>query len=236
MIFWKGVLYFLLLPLFQGGFLWENGLMKTFVFVDAANLFYGGEKSLGWKVDYRKLLKYLKKKYRATKVFYFGGVEIHDYPYDYIVNDSVSVEKVSKYLSRYIKTNAKKFDEARLILLSRHVQRTKFYIKLQTFGYQLVMKPVKLYVQPDGSTHRKANCDVDMAFYLMKEKDHFTRAVILSGDGDFLPVLKYLRKIGKEVVMLARGSRTAREIRQFAGSNFRDFVRLEKEIKFIEKK
>jgi len=58
----------------------------------------------------------------------------------------------------------------------------------------------------------------------------------LSGDGDFLPVLKYLRSNGKEVIILARGPRTAREIRQFAGSNFRDFVRLEKYVNFEENK
>ena len=74
-----------------------------------------------------------------------------------------------------------------------------------------------------------------MAFYLMKEKDKFDRVIILSGDGDFLPALKYLREQGKEVIILARGPRTAREIRQFAGENFRDFVRLEKYIKFEEK-
>ncbi|MBU1000083.1 NYN domain-containing protein [Patescibacteria group bacterium] len=75
-----------------------------------------------------------------------------------------------------------------------------------------------------------------MAFYLMKEKDNFEKAIVLSGDGDFLPLLKYLKEIGKEVIILARGPRTAKEIRQFAGSNFRDFVRLEKEIKFVDKK
>ena len=62
-----------------------------------------------------------------------------------------------------------------------------------------------------------------MAFYLMKEKDNFDKAIILSGDGDFLPVLKYLKNQGKEIIVLARGPRTAKEIRQFAGSNFRDF-------------
>lgn len=36
--------------------------MKTFAFVDASNLFYGGEKSLGWRIDYQKLLYYLKDK------------------------------------------------------------------------------------------------------------------------------------------------------------------------------
>jgi len=38
--------------------------MKTLAFVDASNLFYGGEKSLGWKIDYQKLLNYLILKYR----------------------------------------------------------------------------------------------------------------------------------------------------------------------------
>jgi len=27
--------------------------MKTYAFIDASNLFYGGEKSLGWKIDYK---------------------------------------------------------------------------------------------------------------------------------------------------------------------------------------
>ena len=62
-----------------------------------------------------------------------------------------------------------------------------------------------------------------MTFYLMKEKKSFVRVLILSGDGDFLPVLKYLKTQGKEVIVLARGPRTAREIKQFAGKNFRDF-------------
>jgi len=28
---------------------------KTYAFIDASNLFYGGEKSLGWKIDYARL-------------------------------------------------------------------------------------------------------------------------------------------------------------------------------------
>jgi len=68
---------------------------------------------------------------------------------------------------------------------------------------------------------------------LMKEKENFDRVIILSGDGNFLPVLKYLQnKEKKEVLVLARGPRTAKEIRQFAGSNFLDFARLEHKLKF----
>ena len=48
--------------------------MKTYAFIDASNLFYGGEKSLGWKIDYQKLKKYLEDKYSVSRVLYFGGV------------------------------------------------------------------------------------------------------------------------------------------------------------------
>ena len=204
----------------------------TFVFIDASNLFYGGEKSLGWKIDYQKLLKYLKKKYDATICYYFGGVEIYNYHFDYIKYNSVPLAPVKRHIKLLLSDKKRKFNEAELLLASRHLSRIKFYQKLEQFGYKLLLKPVKLYEQEDGSTKRKANCDVDMAFYLMKEKNNYDRAIILSGDGDFLPVLKYLKKEDKEITILARGSRTAKEIRQFAGSNFRDFVRLEKYIRF----
>ena len=45
--------------------------MKTSVFIDASNLFYGGEKSLGWKIDYQKLLHYLKEKNGGRNIFFF---------------------------------------------------------------------------------------------------------------------------------------------------------------------
>ncbi len=209
--------------------------MKTLAFIDASNLFYGGEKSLGWKIDYQKLLKYLKDKYQISTAYYFGGVEIHNFPFDYLTHESVPVEAVERHLNDLIKEKGEQLDDAMLLLISRHLHRVRFYLKLKSFGYDLHLKPVKLYDQDDGSTKRKANCDVDMAFYMMREKDNFDRAVILSGDGDFLPVLKYLKTQGKEIFVLARGRRTAKEIRQFAGGNFRDFLYLKYLLKFVEK-
>jgi len=209
--------------------------MKTYAFIDASNLFYGGEKSLGWKIDYEKLIIYLRDKYNVSEVFYFGGVEIHSFPYDYQKEETVPVFQIEKYLRDFLRDEGKNLNEAELILVGRHLQRVRFYLKLSSFGYRLFLKPVKMYEQDDGTTKRKANCDVDMAFHLMKENDNFERAIVLSGDGDFLPVLKYLRKNNKEVVILGRGKRTAKEIKQFAGSNFRDFEYLREQLKMQEK-
>ncbi len=206
--------------------------MRTYAFVDASNLFYGGEKSLGWKIDYQKLKKYLEDRYQVSRVLYFGGVETHTFHYDYMKNHTVPLKSLEAYLSNLLKQDTSKLNEAQVVLIGRHLQRVRFYLKLEKFGYELYLKPVKLYEQEDGTTRRKANCDVDMAFYLMKEKDNFDKVLVLSGDGDFLLLLKHLRDSGKEVIILARGKRTAKEIRQFAGPNFRDFVRLESHIKF----
>ena len=212
---------------------------RTIAFIDASNLFYGGEKSLGWKIDYQKLLYYLKEKYRVSSSLYFGGVEIYDFEYDYMAQETVPVNDIKEYLVDKIKNKGNKLSDASLMLIDRHLQRIKFYLKLNSFGYELHLKPVKLFYESYDNevvTKRKANCDVDMAFYLMKEKDNFDSAIVLSGDGDFLPVLKYLKNEGKEIIILSRGPRTAKEIRQFAGGNFRDFVKLEKSIKFAENK
>ena len=139
----------------------------TCAFIDASNLFYGGEKSLGWKIDYEKFLKYLNNKYGVKEVYYFGGVETYGFVYNYLKNDFVPIEKVERHLVSLIDNKGKFFNEAELLLISRHLQRVRFYLKLQKFGYKLFLKPVKLYEQEDGTTKRKANCDVEMAFYLM---------------------------------------------------------------------
>ena len=200
--------------------------MKSFAFIDASNLFYGGEKSLGWKIDYQKLLQYLKQKYEVSNVLYFGGVEIQHFPYDYLQHETVPIDRLEQYFNTFIKTEGSQLNEAELLLVGRQLQRIRFYKKLEQFGYTLLLKPVKLYHQEDGTTRRKANCDVEMAFYMMKDQEQLDRIVVLSGDGDFLPVLKYMRSLGKHVIILARGPRTAREIKQFAGQDFRDLVSL----------
>ena len=124
--------------------------------------------------------------------------------------------------------------DAQIILLNRHYKRVRFYLKLETLGYTLILKPVKTYDDVDGNPTRKANCDVDMTLMLAKKKDEFDRVIVLSGDGDFLPVLKYLKESEKEVLVLARGPRTAKEIKQFAGSKFMDFEYLRERLKRID--
>ncbi|MBI2025382.1 NYN domain-containing protein [Candidatus Kaiserbacteria bacterium] len=208
--------------------------MRTVAFIDASNLFYGGKKSLGWSIDYKKLLAYLKEKYHVKTVYFFGGAEIHRFPFDYLKHDTIPIEELERYLSGLIRERGNYMTEAKLLLLDRHLRRVRFYLKLKSFGYHLILKPVKTYEDEDGNPIRKANCDVDMAFHLVRSIETFDRVLVLSGDGDFLPVLKFLRAQKKQVLILARGPRTAREIKRFAGGQFLDFEYLRKYLEFDE--
>ena len=209
----------------------------NYAFIDASNLFYGGEKSLGWKIDYQKLFKYLKQKYDVAKVFYYGGIELYGFEYSTLnYYQPLNLEKLIKYLVEKLKENGKFFNEAEIFLLGKHIQRAKFYQKLEYFGYELRLKPVKIYPGDDEKPIKKANCDVDMTFDIMRLMEKYSGAVILSGDGDFVPVLSYLQHKSRKIIILARSERTAKEIKQLAGSNFRDFHYLREILKYEAEK
>lgn len=54
--------------------------------------------------------------------------------------------------------------------------------KLEEFGYTLRVKEIKRY-----GMKIKANCDVDLTMDVLLNIGRYKRAIILSGDGDFLP-------------------------------------------------
>ena len=167
--------------------------MKTYTFIDASNIIYG-TKDEGWRVDFRKLYSYLKKRYESEIVYYFAGVE---------------------------KNNTK---------------QGKFYELLARIGYDLVLKPVKIYSQLDGKKVRKANCDVDLTFYAMKELTKFKRAIFFTGDGDFEILIKYFLEKGKTVLIFANASRAARELKILKEIQFNDLRVLRGTIEFEAKK
>ena len=200
----------------------------VYAFIDAANLFYGGFDSLRWNVDYQKLLKYIKTKFGVSKAFYYAGVETDQYlPKN--KGAEINLDNLLKYFQNKLRNkNIKKTD---ILLIDKHIQRVKFYRKLSEFGYNLRLKPVKIFIN-DGQTIKKANCDVDLTFDLMRYLSQYTEVVALSGDGDFAPVLHYLIRKKKKINILSRSNRTAKEIRQIAGDKFMDFAYLREQLSF----
>lgn len=49
-------------------------LTMFYVFIDATNIIYGTS-YYGWKMDFKKLYKYLISRYKAKAVYYYAGVD-----------------------------------------------------------------------------------------------------------------------------------------------------------------
>lgn len=215
--------------------------MNTYVFIDASNLFYGFDKEYGWKIDYSRFKKYLEKKYSALNICYFGGIDTtigiehnKEFFHDYSKNETVNLNDYINHFENLL-ISYKKISISQVTLIEKFIQQAKFYKKLESFGYKLYLKPVKRFDKGEFSTpQRKANCDVDLTLATIIQKTYFDRAIVISGDGDFLPLYKYLEKENKEVYVLSRTSRTAREVKRHLGSNFIEIRKLKKQIEMMD--
>jgi len=204
---------------------------EIYAFVDAANLFYGGEKSLHFRIDYAKLIKYLRERFGVTKVFYYSGVDVDQYKEE---GKELNLNKLVKYYEEEVLKKDKTDEE--MALLEMHLKRAKFYLDLAKLGYNLRIKPTKVFTSTEGTMTTKANCDVDLTFDMMRYMSQYTEAVVMSGDGDFAPILEYLKTKKKKIRVLARFERTAREIKEIAGEDFVDFKSIRKEIEETKEK
>lgn len=101
---------------------------------------------------------------------------------------------------------------------SKNKKQADFLNKLKQFGFTLRVKEIKRY-----GKRTKANCDVDLTMDMLLKIEEYKRAIILSGDGDFVPLFKHLRNEGKELIIISSPRITAREIKSLAAGNFIDF-------------
>ncbi len=75
------------------------------------------------------------------------------------------------------------------------------YTKLQEFGYTLVFKDV-IY---DGDGKAKGNCDANIIVHAMQNtyENKFDKAILISSDGDYTPLVKFLIEKNKMEVILS---------------------------------
>ena len=94
-------------------------------------------------------------------------------------------------------------------------ENSVLYDSLRAAGYDLVFKPVlKL---PRGGM--KGNVDAELVLQAMIDRDSYEKAVIVTSDGDFHCLVKYLQQIVKlECVLAPSRAGCSRLLKQAAGS------------------
>lgn len=84
-------------------------------------------------------------------------------------------------------------------------ENEQLYEYMHELGYLVVLKPT-VDVSSDSKSKTKddkdkpavkGNVDADLVLYAMKEMPNYDKAVIVSGDGDFLGLVEYLKEQGR---------------------------------------
>jgi uncharacterized LabA/DUF88 family protein len=74
----------------------------------------------------------------------------------------------------------------------------RLYTTLQRQGYILILKPTMTFRDKKGKLCVKGNVDTDIVLYAAAiEYANYDKAVIVSGDGDFISLCDYLEKNSK---------------------------------------
>jgi uncharacterized LabA/DUF88 family protein len=93
-------------------------------------------------------------------------------------------------------------DRAESDLAYREAQQG-FYSLLRDFGYKVIQKNVKWYVDENGTRFGKANADLDLAVDALLQSENIDRVLLATGDGDFVQVVRALQNRGCRVEVVA---------------------------------
>lgn len=164
-----------------------NPKPNVYAFIDSQNLNLGTQK-IGWKMDWRRFRKYLADKYNVTHAYMFIG---------YMVENESLYEHMHElgYLIALKPT---------LDISQQQAEDTQNDVPPVTNEAGEREKPVV-----------KGNIDADLVLYAMKELPNYDKAIIVSGDGDFLSLIEYLDQQGKLLHVMAPNWQYSSLLKQF---------------------
>jgi len=157
---------------------------RTAVFIDASNIYFS-QKTLEWRIDFKKLLDYFKKEADLSRIAFYGALN------------------------------------------PDNERERKFHDFLEIIGYVVRHKKIKFIkdaTDQEHGGHNKGNVDVDLTIDAVHFKNDYDSFILLSGDGDFESLLKYLKVYHKRCIVLStKGHVSIELIRQ---AKFVDFKKL----------
>lgn len=94
--------------------------------------------------------------------------------------------------------------EKAFLFIGQMEGQEELYDAMQEAGYELVLKPTTSFTDEDGNLTVKGNVDTDLVLYAVgKEYNNYDKAIIVTGDGDFLSLIEHLdakKKLGKIII------------------------------------
>ena len=145
-----------------------------------------GEKTKGRFLDYKKVGTYIAQHYRASAVKIF---HYSAYPAQGTRDyDLAGKQRYYDHLKKELKVKVRKKALKRISVITEH-------------GTEVV---------------EKGNMDVELVIDAMHTKDEYHNAVLMTGDSDFAPLVKYLRRHGKKTYVFSFSDSISHELRNEA--------------------
>lgn len=133
--------------------------------------------------------------YHSAKNLYGGRVN-----YGELIRKLVGDRKLVRALGYVVRSDPETGEES-------------FFEALEKAGIELRMKDIQVF--PSGV--KKADWDVGLAVDTIRMADAFDVIILVSGDGDFIPLVKYLQiGLGKGVEVAAFGKTSSSGLREVA--------------------
>ena len=165
---------------------------KAYVFIDAANSHYYLIMA-GWQIDWIKFKTYLEQRYRSPSFFYYEGVPSKGQYFD--IHPDHGILDFSK---------AKK-------------KKYNYFKFLKGIDFKVRHKPVgRIYDSTTGQFKHKCNFDVELTVDALDNIDKYDCVVLVSGDGDFVRLIKYLKGRKKKTVVVAPSKRLSWNLKRAA--------------------
>lgn len=156
---------------------------KACVCIDASNFHYYLVKA-GWQIDWVKFKSFFESRYDFPMFFYYEGVPSKSQYFDINAGHS---------LSDFIQAKKNKLN---------------YFTFLKTLSFKVRQKPVgRVYDNTSGQFKHKCNFDVELTIDALDGIESFDIFVLLSGDGDFVKLIKYLKGKKKKTVVIAPSDR-----------------------------
>ncbi len=95
------------------------------------------------------------------------------------------------------------YDEERAKIDQEYQRHSlNFHANLRDYGYKVIVKKVRFFFDESGHRYAKANADLDLAVDALLQSDRLDYVLLVTGDGDFLQVIRALQNKGCRVDVL----------------------------------
>ena len=171
------------------------------IFIDGWNFKCATYDGLQFRVDFAKLLRYFSQKAILLRAYYYTG------------------EWTEDSIDWYVKLRGfSNPEEKKKEILSQKSSEESFWRFLNRNGYQVVKKPIRVVRDRSGEILTKADLDLELAIDMLTLAEKCEKQILISGDGDFIPLVKAVGLRGVRVAVVSTLHPDARKNAHYAAN------------------